>query len=203
MTRSLSRVPLNLLSPRAGAEALELNNNSLIIIGGFSESFKALKTTEIFKYDGNTFSIEQGPPLHYARRNFAAVKFKNSIYVFGGEDQFDNVVSHVEKLDLQTSMKEEIVSPSELELEQNYPNPFNPTTHISFKIPQKSKVFLEIFNIFGKRITTLVNDELDAGKHTVEWNGRDEYGNLVASGVYFYRISTGKTSITKKMTLLR
>lgn len=203
LTKSLSRVPLNLLSPRAGAEALELNNNSLIIIGGFSESFKALKTTEIFKYDGNTFSIEQGPPLHYARRNFAAVKFKNSIYVFGGEDQFDNVVSHVEKLDLQTSMKEEIVSPSELELEQNYPNPFNPTTHISFKIPQKSKVFLEIFNIFGKRITTLVNDELDAGKHTVEWNGRDEYGNLVASGVYFYRISNGNTSITKKMTLLR
>lgn len=203
LTKNLNRVPINLLSPRAGSEALELNNNSLIIIGGFSESYKALRTTEIFKYDGNTFTIEQGPPLHYARRNFAAVKFKNSIYVFGGDNQFDNVVPYVEKLDLQTSVEEEIASPSEIELEQNYPNPFNPSTHISFKIPQKSKVFLEIFDIFGKQITTLVNEELDAGKHTVEWNGRDDFGNFVASGVYFYRISAGKTSITKKMILLR
>lgn len=201
--KSLTRAPINLLIPRAGSEAIELNNNSIIIIGGFNEIYSALKTTEIFKYDGNTFSIEQGPLLNYARRNFAAVRFKNSIYVFGGENQFDDVVPIVEKLDLQTSVDEAITYPDEILLEQNYPNPFNPSTLISFKIPQKSKVLLEIFDIFGKRIKTLIDNELNAGKHIIEWNGQDEKGNQVASGIYFYRINSGEISITKKMILLR
>ena len=204
INKSFSRVPLNLFGPRAGAEAIELNDNSIIVIGGYNEQFKALRTTEIFNYNSQSFSIEIGPAMNYARRNFAAVKFNNSIYVFGGENQFNESVPYIEKLDLTTTAEtDEFSIPKEIYLEQNYPNPFNPTTTISFKIPKNSKVLLEIFDIFGKRIKTLLNSELNAGKYSFEWNGTDENGNQVASGIYFYRLIAGKNSITKKMTLIR
>jgi flagellar hook assembly protein FlgD len=140
-----------------------------------------------------------------ARREFAAVKFNNSIYVFGGENQFDKIVASIEKLDLMTDvdLENNETSPLNFSLEQNYPNPFNPTTTISFKIPQKSKVLLEIFDIFGKRIKTLIDDELKTGTYKVEWNGRDEKGNPLSSGIYIYRLSAGKVFLTKKMTLIK
>lgn len=203
INKNFFKVPLNMFVPRAGSEAIEINDKSIMIIGGYNETFKALRTTEIFKFDGSNFSIEQGPPMNYPRRNFAAVKFKNSIYVFGGENQFNDVVPVVEKLDIATSVEDEIQIPQGVSLDQNYPNPFNPSTTISFKIPQKSKVFLEIFDIFGKRIKTLLDTELDLGKYSVEWNGVDEKGNQVSSGIYFYRLVVGNYSLTKKMILIR
>jgi hypothetical protein len=204
-SRVLDRVPINLLQPRAGCEAIKLNDNSILIIGGFSENLKALKTTEIFEVNGTSLSIRYGPPMINARREFAAVRFNNSIYVFGGENQFDKIVASIEKLDLMTDvdLEDDETSPSNFSLEQNYPNPFNPTTTISFKIPQKSKVLLEIFDIFGKRIKTLIDDELETGTYKVEWNGRDEKGNPLSSGIYIYRLSTGKVFLTKKMTLIK
>ncbi|MCX8056483.1 MAG: T9SS type A sorting domain-containing protein [Ignavibacteria bacterium] len=203
-SRSLNRISLNLLVPRAGSEAIDLSNNSIMIIGGFNENSKALRSTEIFNFYGTSFSIEQGPPMLYPRREFAAVKFRNSIYVFGGENQFDNIVPFVEKLDLRTSTENDNPAVmNEIELHQNFPNPFNPTTTISFKISQKSKVFLEIFDIFGKQVKLLLNDELEPGEHLVIWNGFDNDGKKVSSGVYFYRISLGKTTITKKMILAK
>lgn len=203
-SRHLNRVPMNLLRPRAGAEAINLNNNSILIIGGYNEFFKALKNTEIFSVSNQTYSIEEGPPMKSARKEFAAVRFNNSIYVFGGENQFDEVVPTVEKLDITTKVNNESEQiPGDILLYQNYPNPFNPSTTISFKISQKSKVFLEIFDIFGKRIRTLVDDELDSGIHHFTWNGTDEFNNQVASGIYFYRLIVGKNSLTKKMILIR
>lgn len=203
-SRHLNRVPMNLLRPRAGAEAINLNNNSILIIGGYNEFFKALKNTEIFSVSNQTYSIEEGPPMKSARKEFAAVRFNNSIYVFGGENQFDEVVPTVEKLDITTKVNNESEQiPGDILLYQNYPNPFNPSTTISFKISQKSKVFLEIFDIFGKRIRTLVDDELDSGIHHFTWNGTDEFNNQVASGIYFYKLIVGKNSLTKKMILIR
>lgn len=204
INRNFIRIPLNLLVPRAGSEAVEFNGNSILIIGGFNESQKALRTTEIFQYQGNTFSIELGPNMIFARREFAAVRYKNSVYVFGGENQFDNIVPFVEKLDLRTSVNtEDELLVDNIILDQNFPNPFNPVTNISFKIWQKSNVFLEIFDIFGKRVRVLVNSELEPGRYSFEWDGIDENGNRVSSGTYFYRIISGKNSITKKMLLIK
>ena len=88
--------------------------------------------------------------------------------------------------------------PTEFALSQNYPNPFNPTTSISFSLPEASDVRLEIFNIQGQKVTTLVNKQLEAGNHSINWDGRD-----AASGVYFYRIDAGSFTETKKMLLLK
>jgi hypothetical protein len=86
---------------------------------------------------------------------------------------------------------------------QNYPNPFNPETDISFSLPEKTEVSLIIYNILGERIQTLVSGYMRAGTHTVHWNGRDEAGNLVSSGIYFYRLKTDGFVETKKMVLMK
>jgi len=88
-------------------------------------------------------------------------------------------------------------------LSQNYPNPFNPTTNISFEIPKSTNVKLEIFNLLGEKVNTLLNDVLISGKHSVVWNGENNAGNLVASGVYFYRIIADDFISVKKMMYLR
>ena len=93
--------------------------------------------------------------------------------------------------------------PTTYVLEQNYPNPFNPTTTIEYEIPSTGKVTLEIYNIIGERVRTLVNDVQDAGVYQVVWDGRDESRNTVATGVYLYRVHAGNFSSVKKMLLMK
>lgn len=94
--------------------------------------------------------------------------------------------------------------PAEFELAQNYPNPFNPSTTIRFSIPQASRVDLAVFNSLGQKVRSLVQENLTAGTHKVTWDGRDNAGNPVTSGVYFYKINAGnKFSDVKKMLILK
>lgn len=93
--------------------------------------------------------------------------------------------------------------PRSFSLEQNYPNPFNPQTEIRFQIPEASHVVVRIFNVIGEEIRTLVNSPYEAGYHGVRWNGKDNRGNDVASGVYLYQIHAGEFSQVLKMSLLR
>jgi hypothetical protein len=88
-------------------------------------------------------------------------------------------------------------------LSGNHPNPFNPDTEISFSLAQRARVSLIVYNILGERVKTLVNAEMVSGNHTVRWDGRDEGGNSVASGIYFYRFSTDRHFETKRMLLLK
>ncbi|MCK4312663.1 MAG: T9SS type A sorting domain-containing protein [Candidatus Cloacimonetes bacterium] len=92
----------------------------------------------------------------------------------------------------------------------NYPNPFKPSgagrspaTTISYQLPEYSKVNLSVYNIKGKKVKTLVNEKLDAGTHQVVWNGKDENGKSVTSGIYFYKMNSGKFTSIKKMILLK
>jgi hypothetical protein len=83
----------------------------------------------------------------------------------------------------------------------NYPNPFNPTTTIAYSVPTTSQTTLGIYNIKGQLVRTLVNGVMTAGNHSITWNGTDENGSSVASGVYFYRLNSAGQTITKKMVL--
>ncbi|MEA2095611.1 MAG: FlgD immunoglobulin-like domain containing protein [Candidatus Cloacimonadota bacterium] len=86
----------------------------------------------------------------------------------------------------------------------NYPNPFNPTTTISFSVTQNSNfVNLEVFNIKGQKVKQLVNEQLSAGEHQVIWNGKDDNGKTVTSGIYFYKMKSGSYTSTKKMILMK
>jgi hypothetical protein len=94
-------------------------------------------------------------------------------------------------------------APKEFNLYDNFPNPFNPTTKIAFELPVTSKVKLLIYDALGREIRTLTDEEHPAGYIELTWDGRNDGGTAVSSGVYFYRISTPKWHNVKKMILLR
>ena len=89
-------------------------------------------------------------------------------------------------------------APRKFALYQNYPNPFNPRTTISFSLPTRQKVALAIFNALGQKIISLVDDILDAGNHSLQWQAEN-----MPSGVYLYQITSDTHTVTKKMILLR
>ena len=94
--------------------------------------------------------------------------------------------------------------PTSFKVAQNYPNPFNPMTTIEFSFgPKGQNVTLDIFNIIGQKVTTLVDDFLPPGNHNVDWDATDDYGQKVASGVYLYKLQVDTESQTKKMLLLK
>lgn len=95
------------------------------------------------------------------------------------------------------------VLPDDFSLEQNYPNPFNPSTSFDFALPKLSQVNIEIFNVLGQKIKTLADAEYPAGKYKVNWDGTDEEGSSVASGIYFYRMNAEGFQDTKKLMLLK
>ena len=102
------------------------------------------------------------------------------------------------------SLDENLTIPTQFALHQNYPNPFNPSTQISFDIPAGSElVSLNIYNILGKKVSTLLNNVVNPGKHKIEWNAKDNEGNPVASGIYFYELSSSSFTARKKMLLIR
>ena len=93
--------------------------------------------------------------------------------------------------------------PLEFTLKQNYPNPFNPTTIIGFQLPEASDVQLVVYNILGQKIKTIVDQKLEAGIYSAVWDGTNDNGQPVSSGVYYYQLNSGKTSMTRKMLLMK
>lgn len=93
--------------------------------------------------------------------------------------------------------------PKTFALAQNYPNPFNPSTKIHFDTPKKAHVNLAIYNVLGQEVRTLVNREMDAGKHFVIWEGDNDSGVKVASGMYFYKLISADFVKSRKMMLVK
>ena len=102
-----------------------------------------------------------------------------------------------------TGVESELNSPTEFSLYQSHPNPFNPVTQIRYTLPQLANVQLKIYDILGREVKTLINSEQPAGAYRVEWNGTNNYGTQVSSGMYIYRIVAGKFVQTKKMMFLK
>ena len=88
--------------------------------------------------------------------------------------------------------------PHQFSLYQSYPNPFNPTTQIRYDVPARSYVLIRIFDMLGRQVTTLVNEEKGAGQYTVTWNAKN-----AATGIYWYRMEAGAFSSVRKMLLLK
>lgn len=93
--------------------------------------------------------------------------------------------------------------PESYRLYQNYPNPFNPTTNIRYQLPKPSEVVLKIFNILGQEVRTVVYEKQSAGVKTVKWDGKNNSGQKVSTGIYIYRLQAGNKILSKKMLLLR
>jgi hypothetical protein len=132
----------------------------------------------------------------------------------GPEDAAEVAVgdgSNAEGVDL--NMQSEVTSvadeggstaiPDRFDLLQNYPNPFNPSTTITYKLPEATQVRIAVYNLLGQKVRTLVNTRQEAGVYAIQWDGRDDLGQPVASGTYLYRIDAGDFKAVKKMTLLK
>lgn len=98
---------------------------------------------------------------------------------------------------------EQQVLPAAFELSQNYPNPFNPATKITYALPQNSFVSIKVYDMLGREVKSLINNEMLAGNHSVDWNGENNSGFKVSSGTYVYRITAGNFVAVKKMILIK
>lgn len=170
-------------------EPLNLVGNKLDIISGFVE--ETLRIGLLDLDGGNT--LPSG--------NYAIVKLEGKyevLYGLGSDINHQPVTMSLNGLASNGSQL-----PAVFALEQNYPNPFNPSTNISFSLPDAAEVTLEIYNVLGQKIVTLVNANYEAGEHIVEWDGRNAAGSAVSSGIYFYRLTAGTAVTSKKMMLLK
>ncbi len=126
----------------------------------------------------------------------AATDFQISESVLVGLDGKLDVPARVEIGDLQAL-------PERFALDQNVPNPFNPATVIGYQLPEAGWVRLTIYNLLGQEVRVLVDEEMQAGSFTATWDGTDEQGRRVGSGVYFYTINVGDFSASRRMLLLK
>lgn len=129
----------------------------------------------------------------------------STIYFDGENLILNNWVNGITELDWNQFLpvNEDVIDAKEILL-TNYPNPFNPTTTISFSIPNESNISISIYNIKGQKIKSLVTESFEIGNHSIIWNGDDESGKAVSSGVYLYKLSVnGDTDIIKKCMLLK
>ncbi|HPG39310.1 MAG TPA: T9SS type A sorting domain-containing protein [bacterium] len=133
------------------------------------------------------------------------VVIKTGIWCGGPEYSFDVAVDEVSLTPVGGTAinKNDLAKNEQYQLFQNYPNPFNPATTINFSLPGNETVSLAVFDLTGRKIKTLVNETFNAGNHTVTWDGCNDAGQRVPSGVYLYKIQTGNFSMIRKMTLLQ
>jgi len=106
-------------------------------------------------------------------------------------------------IDITLSETEAVLEAKNTNLLANYPNPFNPSTTISFGVNEPAEVSIDIFNVRGQKVRSLVSGMYGVGVHNVVWNGLSDDGRAVGSGVYFYRMVAGDYSGVKKMLLLK
>jgi hypothetical protein len=100
-------------------------------------------------------------------------------------------------------VKNEVTNPIKFKLNQNHPNPFNPTTSIIYEISKESNVCVVIYDLVGKEIRTLLNEYKQIGQHTISWDGKDNFGQSISGGIYFYKLQAGDFIQTRKMVLLK
>ena len=150
-----------------------------------------------------TFEVVTGrgisnPIKDYLVLNQMTGEFEPSVIISGRQDY------SAIKFGEQEEPEDETPTINKPMLYRNYPNPFNPTTTIEFSLVQTSQfVTLEIFNIKGQKVKTLYKGIAEEGKHSVIWEGKDTNGKSVSSGIYFYKLKTGKKEISRKMLLLK
>ena len=150
-----------------------------------------------------TYEINEGK-LDYQTDNPLCIGFGG-----GGSDSY--LYGYIDELRIQNynisvgvaEKDNQNILPSEYKLSQNYPNPFNPTTSINYMLPKDSKVELKIYNIMGEEVRTLVDKTQHAGIYTVTWDGKDNYGNDISSGIYFYYLKADQFNCTRKMIFMK
>jgi len=150
---------------------------------------------------------QENPRLKYAVRDRALTRgtiYKDLVVDIDGDGTFDDTLQMDQDFPTDVDHDEHgEVLPYHFELSQNYPNPFNPATTIEYSLPERSHVTIEVFNLIGQRVITLIDREEPAGSYAITWDGTTNAGKPTATGVYLYRFQAGDHVETKKMLLLK
>ncbi len=160
-------------------------------------------------FDGYYIYRAEGDNANFSRINESVIEAEPSIEysdpsAIPGRSYRYYISAVKEKSEVVRSTTFELtLPPKPVTLYQNFPNPFNPSTTIKFFIPEKRRVTLDIFDVRGRKINTLIDEIKPADRYKKEWNGRNFRGKPVSSGVYYYRLTAGKKVITKKLVLMR
>ena len=120
----------------------------------------------------------------------------SNIYVSGPKGKIADVSSRSVSADVK-------LVPGVFALHQNYPNPFNPKTEIRFDLPEATVVDISIYNLMGQKVKTLANKEVSPGYHVMQWDGTNDRGGMVSTGMYFYTLNTEKFHAMRKMLFLK
>ncbi len=181
-------------------------NRIIYVIGGFRRSGGTLSKVEAYDPVSDTFTEKTSMPTPRMQPGFGVVNGK--IYVIGGwqgsysgapglkiVEEYTPTITSVET--------KSINSPASFVLHQNYPNPFNPETRIGYEVSKPASVVLRIMNLLGQEVCTLVNEDKPVGCYEVTWDGKDDHGQRVASGIYLYRLESRNFIQTRKMILLQ
>ncbi|MCD4829244.1 MAG: T9SS type A sorting domain-containing protein [Candidatus Cloacimonetes bacterium] len=159
-----------------------------------------VETYNVYRDDGAGFNyIGSQTNLFYSDIGVAGGShdyYVTAVYVGGTESGASNTVNILD-------VNDNTVPGFTNSLAGNVPNPFNPTTSIAYSVQQAGPVVIEVYNVRGQLVKTLVNETVEAGQHEVVWNGDDNNSQNVASGMYFYKMKTGRYTATKKMILLK
>lgn len=149
---------------------------------------------ELVVIDSISYLVPQGQSLEFRQTIAAGGKTFAPYFTTGYVD-----IKSATDIDLES----ELVLPKEYSLAQNSPNPFNPNTKIQFELPKAGHIRLSVYNVLGQTVRTWFDKQLPAGKHSVIFDARDNNGDDIASGIYFYRLEAGDFSQSKKMILLK
>ena len=158
----------------------------------------------VYEYDPILDSWQRKTNMPTARWGAGACTVGGNIYVIGGASGNNTRLNVVEEyypdLDVTDVKEPDDINgmPTKYNLNQNFPNPFNPTTTISYSIPKECFVIVKVYDLLGREVKSLVNEEKIAGNYSVQFNG-----NSLVSGIYFYKLQAGNFIQTKKMVLLK
>ena len=145
-------------------------------------------------WDGSGVGVTDGP-------RGAAFDADGNLYI---ADFYTNAIFHYayDGLTIYDDKQSNVVA-NDYVLAQNFPNPFNPSTKIEFKIPMMEQVNISVYNLEGRLIKTLVNQVMSAGNHVVNWDGTNEIGAKVSTGMYIYQLKTNSTNLNRRMTFIK
>jgi hypothetical protein len=185
---------------QGSVENSNINRRFLCTLGRIQGTGLAAGRTTLAIYYGHVTSFEPSDMLEIDTASFSALSFVEGQapeYAprYSGKIQFAYPAG--------VNINGNGSLPTNFDLGQNYPNPFNPQTEIPFDLPVKAQTSLEVYNVLGQKVATLIDAELPADHYTVTWDGTSDQGNKVASGIYFYRIAAGDKIETKKMMMLK